>query len=181
MVYGRHSVNVNSLLSAFRIQLDSQSLFLNLIKALVMLTCGRFSCAKAPLSPKKDFHVAKLESRVFLMTCIFQCLSQIFNWPPEGFPGGPDSKESACNAGDPGLIPRLARCCGDGYPVQYSCLENSIDRGAWLPTVHGVSKNWTMTEQLKRCSSGHLVCGSIFLSFSFKSWSRKSKIRYFNK
>ena len=62
MVYDRHSGNVNSLLSAFRIQFDSQSLFLNLIKALVMLTCVSFSCGKAPLSPKKDFHAAELES-----------------------------------------------------------------------------------------------------------------------
>jgi len=49
------------------------------------------------------------------------------------FPGGSDSKESACNAGDLGLIPGLGRCPGErnGYPLQYSCLENSMDRGAW--------------------------------------------------
>ena len=47
--------------------------------------------------------------------------------------GGSDSKESACNAGDPGSIPGLGRFPGEGngYPLQYSCLENSMDRGAW--------------------------------------------------
>ena len=48
-----------------------------------------------------------------------------------GFPGGSDGKESACNVGDPGLIPWLGRSPGEGngYPLQYSCLENSMDRG----------------------------------------------------
>ena len=47
-----------------------------------------------------------------------------------GFPSGPDGKESACNEEDPGLIPGLGRSPGEGngYPVQYSCLGNSIDR-----------------------------------------------------
>ena len=50
-----------------------------------------------------------------------------------GFPGGSDSKASACNAGDPGLIPGLGRSPGEGNgnPLQYSCLENPMDRGAW--------------------------------------------------
>ena len=48
-----------------------------------------------------------------------------------GFPGGSDGKESACNAGDLGLIPGLGRFPGErnGYPFQYSCLENPMDRG----------------------------------------------------
>ena len=51
----------------------------------------------------------------------------------EGFPGGSDSKESACNARDPGLIPgsRISPGEGNGNPLQYSCLENSMDRRAW--------------------------------------------------
>ena len=59
-----------------------------------------------------------------------------------GFPGGSDSKESACNARDPGLIPVLGRSPGEahGYPLQYSCLENSMDRGAWWATVYGVKR-----------------------------------------
>ena len=62
-----------------------------------------------------------------------------------GFPGVSDGKESACNAGDPGLIPGLGRSPGEGngYPIQYSCLENCIDRGAWWATVLGVAKNQT--------------------------------------
>ena len=62
-----------------------------------------------------------------------------------GFPGGSDGKESAHNAGDPGSIPGSGRSPGEGNgnPLQYSCLENSMDRGAWQATVHGVTKSWT--------------------------------------
>ena len=58
-----------------------------------------------------------------------------------GFAGGSDSKESAHNAGDLGLIPELGRTPGEGnsYPLQYSCLENSKDRGAWKTIVHEVA------------------------------------------
>ena len=64
---------------------------------------------------------------------------------PLGFPGGSDSKESSCNAGDLSLIPGLGRSLGEGnnYPLQYSGLENSMDRGAWQATVHGVVKSQT--------------------------------------
>ena len=53
-----------------------------------------------------------------------------------GVPGGSDGKESACNAGDLGLIPGLGRSPGEGNgnPLQYSCLGNSMDRGAWWAT-----------------------------------------------
>ena len=63
----------------------------------------------------------------------------------EGFPGGLDSKESACNEGDLASIPGLGRSPreGNGYPLQYSGLENSMDRGAWQTMVHGVTKNQT--------------------------------------
>ena len=62
-----------------------------------------------------------------------------------GFPGGSDGKESACNAGDPGSIPKLARFPGEGNgnPLQHPCLENSMDRGAWRATVNRVAKNQT--------------------------------------
>ena len=62
-----------------------------------------------------------------------------------GFPGGLDSKESTCNAGDPGLTPGSGRSPGEGngYPLQYSCLENTMDREAWRATVHEVAKSWT--------------------------------------
>ena len=64
---------------------------------------------------------------------------------PQGFPGGSEGKESACNAGDLGLIPGLGRCPGEGKgcPLHYSCLENSMDRGAWWATVRGVAKSLT--------------------------------------
>ena len=63
-----------------------------------------------------------------------------------GFPGGSDGKETACNAGDLGLIIGLGRFPGEGngYSLQYSCLENSIDRGAWRAIVHGVAKSQTL-------------------------------------
>ena len=71
-----------------------------------------------------------------------------------GYPGGLDSKESACTVGDWGSIPGLGRFprVGNGNPLQYICLENCVDRGAWQATVHGVTELDT-TEQL---STAHL-------------------------
>ena len=62
-----------------------------------------------------------------------------------GFPGVSDGKESSHNVGDLGLIPGLGRPPGGGHgnPFQYSCLENSMDRGAWRATVHEVAKSQT--------------------------------------
>ena len=62
-----------------------------------------------------------------------------------GFPAGSDGKESACNARDLGSIPGLGRSPGEGkgYSLQYSGLENSMDRGAWRAIVHWVTKSWT--------------------------------------
>ena len=59
--------------------------------------------------------------------------------------GGPDGTESPCNAGDWGSISGLGRSPGEGNgnPSQYSCLDNSMDRGTWCATVHEVSKSWT--------------------------------------
>ena len=63
----------------------------------------------------------------------------------EGFPDSSVGKESTCNAGDLRLIPGLGRSPGErnGYPLQYSCLVNSIDKGAWRATVPGVAKSQT--------------------------------------
>ena len=65
-----------------------------------------------------------------------------------GFPGGSVVKNLPANAGDSGdasSIPGSGRCPGggNGNPLQYSCLENPMDRGAWKAAVHGVAKSWT--------------------------------------
>ena len=63
---------------------------------------------------------------------------------------GSDDKESGCNAGDLGLIPGLGRFPveGNGYPLQHSGLENSMDKGVWQASVHGIAKELDMSEQL---------------------------------
>ena len=63
-----------------------------------------------------------------------------YHYMPHGFPCGSDGKESACNAGDLGLIPGSGRPSGggNGNPLQFSCLENPMDREAWWVTVHGI-------------------------------------------
>ena len=62
-----------------------------------------------------------------------------------GFPCSSVGKESACNAGDLGSIPGSGRSAGGGHgnPLQHSCLENPMDRGAWQAVIHGVAKSWT--------------------------------------
>ena len=63
----------------------------------------------------------------------------------QGFPGASEGKASACNAADPGSIPGSGRSTaeGNGNPLQYSCLENSMDGEAWWAEVHEVTKSWT--------------------------------------
>ena len=76
----------------------------------------------------------------------------------EGFSGGSDGKESACNAGDPHLIPGSERSHeeGNGNSLRYSCLENPMDRGAWRATVREVAKSWTqMSDKMLKESSEH--------------------------
>ena len=70
------------------------------------------------------------------------CLNLNRNYP---FPGGSEGKESACKVGDLGLIPGSGRSPGgrNGNPLQYSCLENPMDRGAWRATVYGDTQSWT--------------------------------------
>ena len=62
-----------------------------------------------------------------------------------GLPGGSDSKETACDVGDLDSLPGSGRSPaeGNGYPLQYSCLGNPMNRGAWWATAHGVAKSWT--------------------------------------
>ena len=74
----------------------------------------------------------------------------LIHW--SGHPWWLSSKESSCNAGDAGLIPGSGRCPGggNGNPFQYSCLDNPVDREAWLATVHRVEKSWTWLKWLSR-------------------------------
>jgi len=90
------------------------------------------------------------------------------NWASlvaQGFPGGSDGKESACNVRDWDLIPGLGRSSGEGHgiPLQYSCLENPMDRGAWRATDHEVAKSWT------RLSSGTAAWDSLRLQLIWVS------------
>ena len=85
-----------------------------------------------------------------------------------GFPLGSDRKESACSVGVPGLIPGLGRSPGEGNgnPLQYSCLENPVDRGAWQATVHEVTE-LDMTEWLIYTHTHtHIVLFLIFWGIS---------------
>ena len=77
---------------------------------------------------------------------------------------------SACNAGDPGSIPGLGRSPGegDGTPLQYSCLENPMDRGAWRATVHGVAKSQTRLSNFTSVPQvGHGFSSKEQVSFNF--------------
>ena len=70
-----------------------------------------------------------------------------------GFPDGSDSNECFCNVGELGLIPGLGRAPGEGngYPLQYSCLENAMDRGVWKATVRGVAKSQIQLSNFTLC------------------------------
>ena len=95
-------------------------------------------------------------------------IQQIFIQPLVcmGFTGGSHSKESICNVGDLGSIPGLGKSPrgGHGNPLQHSCLENSMDRGAWWAAVHGVAKSRT---QLRfRNSPFHSISTQINMSLT---------------
>ena len=77
--------------------------------------------------------------------------------------GGSEVKASACNVGDPGLIPGLERSPGEGYgnPLQYTCLENPMEGGVWQATAHGVAKSWTRLSDFTFTFHFHLKVWSI--------------------
>ena len=91
----------------------------------------------------------------------------------KGFPGGSDGKESTCNEVDLGSIPESGRSPGEenGCPLQYSCLENPTNRGAWRATVHGVAKSWT---RLSDCAQAQNEAKPSFI----KLISRQRNTRY---
>ena len=97
--------------------------------------------AKCPLVGRKLFLP---NSTALVLNCLVNS-----NLASSRFPGGSDSKEFACNMGDWGSISELGRSPGggNGNPLQYSCLESPVDRGAWRATVHGVTEpdmNWVI-------------------------------------
>ena len=87
-----------------------------------------------------DFITNFLKAEILNLPLLRFPVSQVWN-----FPDGSDSRESACNAGDPGSFPELGRSPGEGNGnrLQYSCLENPMNRdgGTWWVTVHGVAKS----------------------------------------
>ena len=102
------------------------------------------------LTPTLAHHICRIICWLFIWTIkpthLLVPWRQKLSWPLYlGFHGGSDSKESASSAGDLGSIPGSGRSPGksNGYPLQHSCLENSLDRGVWQATVHGFIKSWT--------------------------------------
>ena len=101
-----------------------------------------------PIRKKKDY-----PKEIFCELCHFKKKKKIVYFKMDcvtlhmtmGFPGGSDGKESACNARDVGSIPGSGRSPGEGngYPLQYSCLDNSMDWGTWRATLHRVAESDT--------------------------------------
>ena len=94
-----------------------------------------FNVWQNPLQLKKKYLVFKKKIKLRIKMSLKNFI----------FPGGSEVKASACKVGDLGSIPGLGRSPGErnGNPLQYSCLENPMDRGAWWATVHGVAKSQT--------------------------------------
>ena len=95
-----------------------------------------------PKRLSRDFSSTRAGRHQFFGTQSFSLSSSHIQ---KGFPVSSDGKESACNVGNPGSIPGSGRSPGEGngYPLQHSFLENSMERGAWQTTVHGVAKSQT--------------------------------------
>ena len=113
-----------------------------------VFSLSSFTLIKKLFSPS-SLSTIRLVSSAYLRLLIFLpafLISTYESFSPafRSFPGASDSKESACSAGDLGSVPSLGRSReGNSCPLQYSCLDNSTDRGAWKATVHGVAKSWT--------------------------------------
>ena len=101
----------------------------------------------APPGPQPPLSAAEVTQRTLQSQVIISpdLWTLQFKQSHKGFPGGSDGKVSVCNAGDLGWIPGLGRSPGEqnGNPLQYSCLENPMDSGAWQATSHGVTKSRT--------------------------------------
>ena len=108
----------------------------------ITLECGQFGGEYKLLIYRKskgEDNFVKMTNSTLGRQCFYMELRRD-SW---GFPCSSVGKESACSAGDPGLIPGLGRSPGEGNGnlLQYSCLENLMDRGAWWAAVHGVAKS----------------------------------------
>ena len=137
----------------------------------------KYSLVKSPILDQKGWFITWFMLLLKYGLCdiifkliFFQFLFSTFTWTivnVKGFPSDSDSKESASNAGDPGSIPGLARSPGEGNgnPLQYSGLENPMDRGAWWATVNGVSKESDTTEWLS-----HQMKKALFFSLPMSGW-----------
>ena len=79
------------------------------------------------------------------------------------FSGSSEGKESTCSAGDLGLVSELGRSLGEGNgnPLQYSCLENSMDRGACWVAVHGVTSSWTRLSDFQKAFEAYSTSSSL--------------------
>ena len=123
----------------------------HILRMLTDLQRRKSPCVLEPTPPLSVFHLLQKTwtSKSETMTdpgmiAVFRQSEDLFTWPC-GFLGGSDGKASACNMGDPGLIPGSVRSSGEGNgnPLQYPCQENPMDRGDWYATVHGVTKSLT--------------------------------------
>ena len=106
------------------------------------VTLGQLLHLSEPWFPHELWKLCKITQRKQMVA--FGCSTKVLSsLQHHNFPGGSDDKESTCSAGDPGLIPGSGRSPGEGncYPLQYSCLESSKDRGTWWATVHWVAKS----------------------------------------
>ena len=113
---------------------------------------------KVPSDPTKLPHQQVTESQI----CAYYFLTFLYSFCHvyyESFPGSSDSKESACNARDLSSIPGSERFSGEGNgnPLQYSCLENSMDRGAWKSTASGGLKESDTIDQ-RTFSLSYILC-----------------------
>ena len=137
------------------------------------------SCVLVPFSGFSKPCAIREESLCFLSwlsevdcCCI---LLQARLWLELSFPGSSDGKASVYNAGDPGSIPGLGRSPGEGNgsSLQYSCLENPTDGGAWQATVHGVAKSQTRLERLTSLHFGWRSGGDgyMFLLLQPQCWA----------
>ena len=102
--------------------------------------CPPASCLLPAFSPRAPSFLS-----LPFVWILYSCFPFPLLLSSEGFPGGSDGKESACNAGDLGSIPGSGRSPGEGngYPLLNSCLGNPMERGAWRAPVHGVAKSQT--------------------------------------